>query len=176
MMELSQKDKTIKYLVYCLLLLLAALLQNVGGLFLEIGRARCFLLLPVCVLLGINEDERAAALLGLFAGFLWDMVSVQHRGFNCIFLMLVCYLISALVTFVFRNTFLVGVIASAAAVVLYCVLYWLLFVVIGTGEGRGASFLYFYLPCAVYTCAVTPLIYWILSPLQTKLNKEPVLD
>ena len=42
-MELTKKQATIKYCVYCLLIVIADLMQNVGGLWFEIGGARCFL-------------------------------------------------------------------------------------------------------------------------------------
>ena len=80
-MELSKREKTIKYTFYCVILAAAALLQNVHGLWLQIGGARCFLLVPAVILLSLGEDERTAALLGLFAGFLWDCVSAAIATF-----------------------------------------------------------------------------------------------
>lgn len=171
-MELSKREKTTKYIIYCLLIAVAALFQNVGGLWFEIGGARCFFLIPVSVVLTIGEDEKVSALLGLFAGLLWDAVSAQHMGFNCIFLMLFCYVASALVTFVFRDTFWIefsGVIIGAFA---YSLLYWLLFVMTKGGEGSAVSFLKFYLPCFIYTSAMMPVLYLILSTIKRKLNKE----
>ena len=41
-MELTKKERTIKYVVYAVILCLLSLLQNVGGLWLEIGGASCF--------------------------------------------------------------------------------------------------------------------------------------
>ena len=55
-MELTKKERTIKYVVYAVILCLLSLLQNVGGLWLEIGGARCFLLVPAAVLLSLDED------------------------------------------------------------------------------------------------------------------------
>ena len=83
-MDLTRKQKTIKYICCCLLILLADLLQNVSGLLPEIGGARCFLIIPAVIILSFGESEISAALLGLFAGFLWDMSSAVHMGFNCI--------------------------------------------------------------------------------------------
>lgn len=175
-MELTKRRKTIKYFVYAGLLLLTALLQNVGGLFPEIFGARCFLLVPVCVLLGINEDERLAAVYGLAGGLLWDMVSAQHMGFNCIYLMFICYFASALVTYVFRNTFLTGLISAFAAVILYCLMYWLFFVLIASRDGAGRALVRFYLPCMIYTAAATPLIQTFLIFIKSKVTGERQLD
>ena len=175
-MELTYKRKIIKYLLYCSVIVLAALLQNVSGLFPHIGSARCFFLLPVCVLLGISEDERTAALLGLFGGMLWDMVSVQHMGFNCVYLMLVCFITSALVSFIFRNTFITGFIASAAAVLLYTLLYWLIFILIFSPEGAGRALLFFYIPSALYTVVLTPVLEAVLIPFKSKINGEKQIE
>ena len=81
---MSKRQQTIKYIFYCLIILICDLLQNVSGLFPEIYGARCFLLLPVSIILAMGEDERNGALLGLFAGLLWDLTSGVHMGFNCI--------------------------------------------------------------------------------------------
>ena len=61
-MKLSKKQMTIKYSVYCLLILLAEIFQSVNGLFPEINGARCFFLIPVTVILTIDEDPKIAAL------------------------------------------------------------------------------------------------------------------
>ena len=170
-MELSKKDLTIKYSLYCVIIAVAALLQNVHGLWFEIGGARCFFVIPVCVLLSFGEDEKHAAFLGLFAGFLWDAVSVSHMGFNCILLMLLCYIAAAFVNFVFRNTFWVGVVSAAICSFIYCVLYWLLIVLTRGGEGAALSVLYFYLPSFVYTAVAGFVLALVLAPVKEKLNK-----
>ena len=81
-MELTKKERTIKYVVYAVILCLLSLLQNVGGLWLEIGGARCFLLVPAAVLLSLDEDEKASALIGLFAVLeLLYMLPMKHSPF-----------------------------------------------------------------------------------------------
>ncbi len=175
-MYLTKKERTIKYTIYALIILLSALIQNVAGLWLEIGNARCFFLIPAAVVLGINEDEKTSALLGLFAGLLWDTVSSQHMGFNCVFLMLVCYITSALVTHLFRDAYRVSVISSISAVGVYCLLYWLLFVALPSKSPTAASLGYFYLPCFIYTSVMTLVIALILREIKAHLNKEYRLD
>ena len=175
-MELSKREKTIKYSVFCLVIAAFALLQNVGGLWFEIGSARCFFLIPVCVIAGLGEDEKVSALLGLFAGFLWDVVSASHMGFNCIFLMLMCYIMSALETFIFRDTFRLELAATGIISLTYVLLYWLFFVLRKGVDGSAVSFLTFYLPCFLYTVAMMPILYAILTPLKRKLNKESEED
>lgn len=152
------------------------MLQNIGGLWLQIGGARCFWLIPVTIMLGIDEDERVSALFGFFAGFLWDSVSASHMGFNFVFLALACYISSALVSYLLRATYWVKAVSSITASVLYCLLYWLIFVAPKGGDGVGASLGYFYIPCAFYTSIVTLLLCLGVEPLKRLLNHEPKLD
>lgn len=175
-MELTKKEKTTKYLCYCLLIGLGALLQNVGGLWLDIAGAHCFWLIPLAVVLGIDEDERVSSLLGLFAGLLWDCVSAQHMGFNAVFLMVVCYLSSVLVTYLLVSTFWVKAVSCLIAELLYVLLYWIMFVLTKGGDGSVISFANFYFPSFVYTGVMTLLIVLVLKPVTHKLNKEPDLD
>ena len=175
-MSLTKKQRTIKYLVCCLLILVAHLLQNIGGMWLEIGGARCFFIIPVAVALGIDEDERVSALFGFFAGFLWDCVSSSHMGFNFIFLALACYISSALVSYLLRATYWVTAISCISSTVLYCVLYWLFFVVINGSDGAVKSIGYFYIPCIIYTSVISLLICLGVEPLKRRLNHEPKMD
>ena len=175
-MELTKKEKTIKYAVFCVLIAAASLLQNVGGLWFEPAGARCFFLIPVCVILSIDEDEKVSALLGLFAGFLWDAVSVQHMGFNSVMLMVLCYVASSFVTFIFRDTFYIEAAATAIMTLIYVTLYWLFFVLRKGVDGSAAVFLEFYIPCFVYTSLMMPIIYLLITPIKRKLNKEPKID
>lgn len=171
-MQLTKKDKTIKYVAYILIIACASLLQNVAGLWLEIGNARCFFLIPTTIILGIDEDERISALLGFAGGLLWDVVSAQHMGFNCIFLMLFCYVTSALVTYLFRSTYWVNAISGILGSFLYCIIYWLFFVVVGGSNGRIATLGYFYIPCFIYTSVMTLALCYVLREVKAFLNKE----
>ena len=170
-MELSKKDKTIKYTLYCVILAAAALLQNVHGLWFQIGSARCFFLVPVVLFLSLGEDERTAAFLGLFAGFLWDCVSAAHMGFNCIVLMVLCYIAAAVVNFLLRNTYWVAVVSAVICTFVYCILYWLFIVMPHGGSGAVLSLLYFYLPSFIYTGAASVVLGMIIIPIKRKLNK-----
>ena len=170
-MELSYREKTIKYGIYAAVILLAAFLQNIGGAWFTVFGARCFFLIPVCVLLGLGEDERVSAVIGLFGGMLWDMISAQHRIFCAVFLTLVCYICSSLVTRLFRNTYRYGVIASAASAFLFSIIYWLIYVLIGGGDGRLSALGFFYIPSFIYTAVMAFPLYLVLRPFKAKLNK-----
>lgn len=169
-MDLTTHQKTKKYIIYCLILSLCALLQNVPGLLLQIGTARCFLLIPAVLIISLGEDEKASGLLGLFAGCLWDINSAKHMGFNCIFFMFVCFFAAEGISHILRNTFVTNMIATIFAIFLYCIIYWLFFIVFAKIENANDSIFSFYLPCAIYTSVLTPILWLILVPLKKKLN------
>lgn len=170
-MDLSYKQRTLKIAVYLLLTAGAALIQNTAGLTLEIGGARCFLLLPVCMILGAGEDERFAAVTALFGGMLWDLSSAVHLGFNAIYMCIMCFFGAALITYIIRNTFITNFIFSTVFILLYCFLYWLFFIIIKDVRGAELSLFTFYLPSALYTILATPVIYFSLKPIKRALNK-----
>lgn len=169
-MELSYKRRVAKTIVYVILISLAALIQNTEGLTAEIGGARCFLLIPVCIIIGVGEDERLAALLGLFGGLLWDLSSPAHMGFNAIFICIMCFISASLVTYIIRDTFITSMIFSIIAIALYSILYWLFFIVIKDIRGAELSLFTFYIPSAIYTAIAAPIIRLSLRPLKKKLN------
>lgn len=175
-MELTRKQKTTKYFCYCLIILLADLLQNTAGLFPEIFGARCFLLLPLAVILAMGEDMFAGAVIGLFAGLLWDLTGAVHLGFNCIYISVICFLASALVSYITRDTFITNILSSAVAIIFYCLLYWLFFIIIKGVDGAELTLFTFYIPCAIYTLIITPVLWFILKPIKAKLNHQPKQD
>lgn len=169
-MELSSKQKGIKTAVYLLIIAFIALIQNTAGLTIEIGGARCFLLLPVCIILGMGEDEGLAGVLGLFGGLLWDMTSAVHLGFNAIFMCIVCFISAALVTYILRNTFIANFVFSALTAFAYAFLYWLFFIVLKDVKGAELSIIYFYFPSALYTTVLFPLLWACIYPVKKRLN------
>ena len=170
-MDQRHKYNLIKYSVYCLITALASLLQNVGGLFPEIYGARAFLLIPVCICLTMDEDEKGAALIGLAGGLFWDLTSLDQMGFNAIYIMTACFICSSLVTYFIRKNFFTTIVCAVFFTMLHIFIYWLLFVVIKGTQNAQTSIFYFYIPCGIYTCALTPLIYFALRPLKRKFRK-----
>lgn len=170
-MELTTNQKSIKYFLYCLCIAAAGVLQNTPGLLPQIGTARCFLIIPVVIILIMGEKELAAGLLGLFAGCVWDVHSAVHTGFNALFFMCVCFLISAITERFVRNIFITNMIAAISIAFLYILFYWLLFIIIQNVNGAADSLFTFYLPSAVYTAVLSPIIWLIFTPFKRKLSR-----
>ena len=96
-------------------------------------------------------------------------------GFNCIYIMLMCFFSSALVTYIARNIFITNIVSITVTTVLYAFIYWLFFIIIKGVSGGEMTLVTFYLPCVIYTLVLTPIIYLILKPIKRKLNQAPRL-
>lgn len=151
--------------IFVLLILLTHILQNTKGWFPEIFSARAFLLIPLTVCLGMFEREFTGAVLGAFAGALWDSVFGLADGYNALFLMLIGGGCGLLINVFMRNHLLTALILSGSATLLYTVLYVLFFVTAQGMDSAGWLFLRFYLPSAVYTVIFTPIYYIIVRSL-----------
>ena len=141
-------------------------------MFWQIGSARCFLLLPVTLLLVMGERELPAALLGLFAGCVWDLHAAKSAGFNALFFMLLCFGVSAVMERYIRSTFVTHMLFALPAPFLYGLLYWLCFILIKGVDGGTNTLFTFYLPCALYTAVVAPILWFLLRPLRQRLNRK----
>lgn len=148
--------------VFVIMIVLADILQNTQGFFPEIFSARAFLLIPLVVCLGMFEREIVGALLGAFAGVLWDGVSGLADGYNALFLMLVGAVCGLLINLLMRNHLLTALILSSSAVFLYSVFYVLFFVTAQGVDGAIWLFFRFYLPSIIYTVIFTPVFYLIV--------------
>lgn len=156
----DNKPKYIRWAIFCALLAGSVLLQNsVGGL-LEFFGARVFLCVPFCVAIAMFEREVSAAILGAFAGALWD-VSSGVDGFNTIVLMLVCSISSLLISHFMQNNIITALVLGAGSVAAYEIIYiavrfW------GAGSPIRQIFT-FYLPSLVITVIFVPVCYFIVK-------------
>lgn len=171
-MDLTRKQRTTKYIVFCAFLLLAHLLQNTAGILPEPLGARCFIIIPALMIMIIGEEELNAALLGMFAGLLWDLTSSVHLGFNAVFFTVMCFLTAALINRLIRDTFITNMIICSCAAVLYCLFYWLFFIIIKGVPSAENTIFTFYLPCAVYTILISPAVYLIIKPIKKRITNQ----
>jgi hypothetical protein len=79
---------------------------------------------------------------------------------------------SSFVSYLFRPTYWICALSAVFTVFLYCVIYWLLFMVIVHSEGSVKTIASFYIPSALYTSVMTLALCALIMPLKRKLNKE----
>ncbi len=171
-MELSARDKLFKGIFIVLSVVISVLIQNTAHLSIEIGGARCFLALPVCVILAIGETEGVAALIGLLGGLLLDVSSGVHTCYNAVFFCLVCFICSALISALLRNTFITNMVFTVSISIMYALLYWLFFIIFKGETGRELTLFTFYLPSALYTLIISPLVWLAARPIKQYFKRK----
>ena len=69
-----------------------------------------------------------------------------------------------------RSTFVTHMLFALPAPFLYGLLYWLCFILIKGVDGGTNTLFTFYLPCALYTAVVAPILWFLLRPLRQRLK------
>lgn len=103
---------------------------------------------------------------------MWDLHAAKSAGFNALFFMLLCFGVSAVMERYIRSTFVTHMLFALPAPFLYGLLYWLCFILIKGVDGGTNTLFTFYLPCALYTAVVAPILWFLLRPLRQRLNRK----
>ncbi|MGN0463541.1 MAG: rod shape-determining protein MreD [Acutalibacteraceae bacterium] len=167
----ENKEDYKRGIIFVLLILFTAILQNTNGLFPRIGNASAMLLLPLVISIAMFERDLAGMLFGLFAGFVWDFYSAHIDGYYIIFLTCAGYACSYLISRYMRNNIVTAMVYSSVLSLLCVTLYWLLFVVFNSVEGAWLLYYRVYLVSAAYTVALTPLYYYFVRAIALKFRK-----
>ena len=138
----------LKWTAYGLILLLALLLQSAPHLFPVVAGGRPVLLLPLAVAIAMFEGPVGGAAAGVAAGLLWDLFSSRLLGFNALILL-----------FVMRNNLLSFLMLTGGTLVIQGILDWFVNHVLVSQAEPVYTLLHILLPNAVYTLALSPLLY-----------------
>lgn len=171
--RLSKKKQAlyIRRIIFVIAIIVVAILQNTPHLFPSIFGARAFLLIPLVVCFGMFETDLVAALLGGFAGALWDVTLAAGDGYNALILMCFATVTSLLINYVMRNNISTALLISGVAIVLYSLLHWFIFVVCSGATGGIVTLFSFYLPSTIYTFIFAPVFYTILRWVLRKIKE-----
>lgn len=167
-MNSVNKTKLKKYTVYILLLLFAHLLQNSLRIFPEIFGVRPVLLISAVVCIAMYEGEIVGAAIGLFAGALWDTVTVAADGYNALFLMAACAFCGVFLRVFLRNNILTYLWINSLVTVIYFATYVIFFITSRGIDGGFMIFFRYYLPMAVYSLVLTPFWYITVRAINRK--------
>lgn len=169
-MTVQTKTKVKRYSVYIAIILLAHILQNILTIFPEIASVRPVLLISVPVCIAMFEGEVTGAIAGLFAGALWDTLTVTADGYNAFYLMLVCALCGVLLRVFMRNNIITYIMMNTGITMLYFLSYVLFFITARGIDGGTQMLLKYYLPMCVYSLVLTPFWYVIIRAVNRKFS------
>ena len=153
-------------LILTAVIITGALLQNC--ILPSVNLRICFLL-PLTVIVAMFEKETAGLLYGLLAGCLWDVSTATSDGMKALFLALTGCICGLLVRYIMRNNLLSALALSSSTTILFHLFHWLFYVVVHK-SGMFVALLRVYIPQALLTILVTPLLYFLLRALEKRLR------
>lgn len=146
-------------LTYGVMLVLLAVWQAAPNGFPTVAGVRPFPLLAVAVCVAMFEGPVKGGVIGMSAGLLWDLYADRLFGFRGLLLLAIGCAVGLLVQQLLRNNLLSALLLSAGTCLAFTVLDW--FFVYVLFRQPEALYILFrrLLPSAVYTWALTPLLY-----------------
>lgn len=150
--------KTVKWVSYIAVLLVLFVLQTTPGLFSIMG-VRPILILPFAICFSMFETEKRSAIIGALAGGLLDISSAKLFGFSAAILMICCVACSLLVMYLAKLNIANAIFLCATTLGVYLLLDFTFYYAIWGFDNLGVILLQNMLPMAIYTLAITPLIY-----------------
>ncbi len=155
----------LKWVSFVLLLLGLYALQTTPGLFSVFGiKPVPILALAVCV--SMYEGVVSSAMFAMTAGFLWDISSDKLFGFNGVILLCCGMMISLLCIYYLHTKMINSVLFCTAALVIQGLLDYLFNYALWNLEGSWILLVQHILPTAVYTVAITPLVFLLVRRME----------
>ena len=167
-----RKQQYLSWVLYGVLVLLIALMQMSPRGFPVIAYARPTPLILFTVCVAMLEGPALGSVMGVVAGLLWDWCSMRIFGYYGLMLMVIGLTVSLLVQWLLRSNFLSAMLLSVSSVVVYTLLDWLICYVLFLRDETMAVLLNVYLPNALYTIVVSPLMYWLVLLLARFLRRK----
>lgn len=170
-----RKDNRPTYIrrsIFALLIVIAALMQNVRGGFPSFFGSHALLLIPITVTIAMFERGAAGIGFGLFAGLLCEVCSSGGDGLSAVYLTAVGFICGTLITYYMRNNLVTALVLTGGVCLIGAFLHWLIFVVRLGVDGAAYVLVRFYLCSVLYTVFFTPACYFTVMKLSEKIRKE----
>ena len=162
----------VSWILYCGSALLLLLMQTAPRFFPVIGNARPSPLVLFAVCVAMFEGPRMGAILGVICGLLWDLYSFRLFGLNAALLLVIAVAVGLLVQWLLRANFLSGMLLCVGGVLTHTLLEWLLCYALFLHEETGAVLWKVYLPNALYTALLSPIMYFLVLFMARSLRRR----
>lgn len=159
------------WILYSAIALLLALLQMApnGFPFGSLARPTPLVTFVVCV--AMLEGPTIGSVMGIVAGLLWNLYSPRLFGYYGLLLMLIGVTVGLLVQWLLRANFPSAMLLCLGAVAVYTLLDWMLSYVLFMDREMWTVLGNVYLPNALYTILLSPLMYWLILWLARLLRR-----
>ena len=160
-----------KWVVYIVLLFAFFVVQTSVPV-LAVFDIRPVLGVAFVAVVSMQERETYAMAFGILAGFMWDFSAGKVPGFNAIILMLCCIAISLVTMYFMGNNPVNSMLFCLLTMVVQGLFDWLFYYVIWGYADAYLVLLRYILPTALYTTAVTPLLFLLVRWIHNKLENR----
>ena len=160
------------WLMYGISAFVLMLMQNAPNFFPSIYYARPTPLVLFVVCVAMFEGPRLGAAIGVFSGLLWDLYSERLFGFTALQLLFFGVIVALLIQWLLRTNFISCMLLCILAVFLQMTIEWFFRYVLFMNEESLTILWRVYLPNALYTVALAPLIYWIVFSMARHLRRR----
>ena len=158
----NNKPKIKRRMIFVVLIIVTAIIQNTGARFNGVFSFHAFLLVPLAVSISMFEREITAALLGALSGLLWDL-SAGIDGYNMLVIMIISAVCSILISRVMRNNIVTALVLGFSALSLFIFLYIMIYIVLDGGGSPLSQIFRFYIPSFIFTSFFIPLYYYLIK-------------
>lgn len=160
------------WLIYGVSALIILLMQNAPNFFPTIFYARPTPLVLFVVCVAMFEGPRVGAAIGVLSGLLWDLYSMRVFGFTALQMLFVSVIVALLVQWLLRTNFLSGMLLCFCGVLAQMLVEWFFRYVLFMHEETMTTLIAVYLPNALYTVLLSPIMYWFVLALARFLRRH----
>ena len=160
------------WILYSAVVLVIALMQMSPRCFPVIAYARPTPLILFTVCVAMLEGPAIGSVMGAVAGLLWGLYSSRVFGYYGLMLMAIGLTVSLLVQWLLRANFLSAMLLCTGGVAVYTLLDWLICYVLFLHDEMMTVLVQVYLPNALYTILLSPLMYWFVLALARFLRRK----
>lgn len=163
-------EKTIKYVLLCLVVFVLFILQGTPG-FLSVFGVKPVFLIPFCINLAMLEEENYTLIVYVMAGLLFELSAGRIVGLYTIPLIIACAISMIMVKFIFqpnyRNSMAMSFISTF---VILSLDFFFNYIIQGH---KGIFIIYFktVVLCSIYSTLFSVLYYKIISAIKARFKK-----
>ena len=163
-------EKTIKYVLLCLVVFVLYILQGTPG-FLSLFGVKPVLLIPFCINLAMLEDEGYALIVYVMAGLLFELSAGRIVGMYTIPIIIACMICMIMVKFIFKPNYRNSMAMSFAATFVILMLDFFFSYVLQGHKGIFIIFFKTVFACSIYSTAFSVLYYKLIIAIQGRFKK-----